>query len=192
MSGAHAAEDIYVGVGLGKAKGDESLGSLDQKMAAAAIDASAYNLSANRSAYSLYVGKPVNGWLGAEIAYTDLGDVDVELRGDAASVDAFFDQLKDIHVLTADGFSLRLVARRSLMNRVDYYGRLGFFLWQADYTLNGNGAHIDIEDSGVDVEWAIGVSYQFHPQWSGRLEWGHYELDDAVSITTANVQYHFH
>ncbi len=190
-SAAHGNGDIYMGASIGKAKGDETLVSLNQRIVAANIDGAVGVFDTVRDTYSLTVGGDVNDWLALEMAYTDLGDVDVRFYGNGTSVNALINNLKGIKALTAEGYSMRLRASMPIIDGIDVYGRLGAFIWQADYVIHGDGGRLEVDESGSDWDWAIGSSYRFHPRWSAKFEWGQYELDDAVGAVSLGLLYHF-
>ena len=188
---AQAAEGWYVGGSLGEARGNESMNDLNAQLSTAGANATARNLDANRSSYSIFAGVRVVENFDIEAAYVDLGDADVEFRGTAADIDSFITSVQSVKAVTANGLSMRVKGTMPVVNGVGVFGRLGIFAWKSEHTLSGSSVTRTIKDDGTAWDWALGIHYPFGEHISAQFEWGQYQLDEAVGIGSLGVSYLF-
>jgi OOP family OmpA-OmpF porin len=108
----------------------------------------------------LYVGGMFNEWLGLELGYVHLGEVD-----------------RSGGVVRAHGVNVSLVGKVPMGNNSPYllYGRLG-----TTYGRTKNESPIP-GYSGTGTAWkpawGVGVGYQFTPQWAVVLDYDEHRFD---------------
>ncbi|MGH8640447.1 MAG: outer membrane beta-barrel protein [Burkholderiales bacterium] len=115
------------------------------------------NCDDSDTSLSIFGGYQFNKHFAAEIGYTDLG----KATAPGASVEA-------------TGFEFTAVGTLPLNPQFSLYGKLGFFMWDAD----ARGPGGSFSDDGTDLTYAIGVRWNFAKNLAAQLQWQRYEVDD--------------
>ena len=128
----------------------------------------------------LYLGGYFNPYLGAEIGYLHLGDV--QRAGGRTN---------------AHGLNLSLVGRAPLSQRFSLYGKLGTTYGRTRVNAAAGSGVVSGRESGWGPAYALGASYDITNNWSAVLEWNRQRFDfaggsrDWVRTTSVGVRYHF-
>jgi outer membrane protein with beta-barrel domain len=118
---------------------------------------------------SIFGGYQFNKNFGGEIAYTDLG----KATAPGAS-------------LEATGFEFSAVGTLPLNPQWSLYGKLGFFMWDADVNPGG------FSEDGTDLTYAIGVRWNFAKNLAAQAQWQRYKLDDLdVDVLGIGILFRF-
>ncbi len=158
----------YMGLNLGRSNFGTSCGTL------------ALRCDNSDTSGHIYLGGYFNPYLGAEIGYINLGDI--QRAGGSTE---------------ADGVNLSLVARAPLSPTFSLYGKLGATYGRTRVSAAaGSGVA-----SGREHDWggayALGASYDFSSNWSAVLEVNRTRLNFAgndrewVRSTSIGLQYRF-
>jgi hypothetical protein len=133
------------------------------------------------SGYKAFAGYKLTSWLGVEMAWHDLGQVDFGF-GLAVVLDGQFipdtrtDQVSEVSL---QGPSLALVGDYVFNEQTSGKLRLGVFDADIDYVqgdvgFNANSVSKD-EDSDQVAMLGLSAQYQFAPQWSVRGDWDYFK-----------------
>jgi OmpA-OmpF porin, OOP family len=123
------------------------------------------------TALSIFGGYQFNKNFGAEFGYTDLGKVKISGGGNSASIEA-------------SGFEISAVGTFPINPQFSLYGKLGMFLWDADFKSNlGN-----VSDDGADLTYGIGVRWNFAKNLALQAQWQRYnDVGDTNTTGKADV-----
>ena len=139
-------------------------------------------------AFRLFAGYAVNPGLAVEFGYVDGGTFDVTESGlrtlsfltgfnvTAASVDI-------------SGFEFAGVIRVPVSPSVSAFGRLGFFMWDADIDVSFNGLTGSDSDDGSDPFFGVGAEIALADRLTLTVEFSRYEaLDDDVDFVGVGLR----
>jgi hypothetical protein len=124
-----------------------------------------YDCDGDDTSFSLYIGKRFYENLAFEVAYLDLGKLDND-RG--------------LVTTTAEttGFNFSLLGIIPTENVGYLYGKVGFMVWETDYTRVDTTTTTSSEN-GTDFTFGIGYAFAFQNRYEFRLEFERLnELDD--------------
>ena len=128
-------------------------------------------------------GYKINDYLGMEIFYADLGEIDAKgtFMGSPVSAEA-----------ELDGFGASLMGSYPMAENVSLYARVGVIEWDADIDVGVSGlGSASEDDDGTDGVYGVGVQYLFGEQLGVRLEWERYDLDDEVDMISLGLAWFF-
>ncbi|VAW63851.1 hypothetical protein MNBD_GAMMA11-1593 [hydrothermal vent metagenome] len=186
------AKDWAIGGNLGVATGDDAISSLSQQLSENGINASTNSSGRSRLAWQLFAAYQYNAAFGVEVAYIDLGDIDVDFTGAASSIDAFISSINNIDSDTAQGFRLSATYRYELVEKLQLKGRLGVFRWDSEYTYYGASVVKKFKNSGSDISFGVALEYVLTENISANLAWDHYIIDsEAVNLFSPGLSYKF-
>jgi len=121
------------------------------------------------TAWKIFGGYQFNRNFAGEFGYTDLGKTTLSLAGFGSASNA------------VTGFELTGVGSVPVNEQLSVYGRLGFFLWNADL----KGLFGSASASGMGVTFGFGASFNLATNAALRLEWQRYK-DVGDPVTTIN------
>jgi OmpA-OmpF porin, OOP family len=132
------------------------------------------------TALSIFGGYQVNRNFGVEIAYTDLGQASISGPGGNLRFEA-------------TGFEFLGVGTIPLTQQFSLYGKLGFFLWNADARGTVLGFPFSGSDDGTDLTFALGARYSFTRNLVGQLQWQRYAdvADFDVDVIGVGLLFRF-
>ncbi len=122
------------------------------------------------TALSIFAGYQINKNLGVEFGYTDLGEASASGPVFGIPVTATGE---------VSGFEFSAVGTIPLNQQFSLYGKLGFFMWDADLKGTVGGIPVSVSDDGTDLTFAFGARYSFTKNVSAQLQWQRYEIDDG-------------
>ena len=125
----------------------------------------------------LYAGTMIGSFWGAEVSYLNTGRL---VREGAEG--------------RAQGLNLSLVGRTRLSASLGVFGKVGTIYSRSDTSLTG--AIPMSADQGFGLAYGGGVSYDFTPRLTARLEWDSRDLRfngarDSVRSTSLGLQYRY-
>jgi OOP family OmpA-OmpF porin len=126
------------------------------------------------SALSIFGGYQFNRNFGFEIAYTDLGKATVSGPGGTATVDT-------------SGLEFSAVGTIPISEQFSFYGKLGFFMWDADLRGTLGGVPVAASDDGTDLTIAIGARFSFTRSLAAQLQWQRYLDVSGADIDVIGV-----
>ncbi len=122
------------------------------------------------TAWKIFGGYQFNRNFAGEFGYTDLGKTTASFVG--------FGSLSN----AVTGFELTGVGSLPVNQQVSVYGRLGFFLWNADFK-DGTGLIGSASASGMGLTFGFGASFNLATNVALRLEWQRYKEVGDVNTT---------
>lgn len=140
------------------------------------------SVSGGDFAYRIFTGYrfpqaflPLGLNLALEAAWADLGEASEDAPGSKLA-------------LAIDGFEGYVVGYFPLTRRIEFFGKAGAYLWDAEFA--ANGATQDKKD-GTDLALGIGFAYQTGGQLGLQLELQGYDVLDGALLATASLTYQF-
>lgn len=180
-------KSFYLTGNLGFADGDTNKSDLESDLASDGIDAKVSSLNTGRLGWGLGVGYNIGQDFALELAYQDLQQMDFELDTISPA-----NKLAKTHANSGAGVQLSGLYHYAINDQWQLQARAGFLYWQADYQAKQiGGAKVSKDsDSGFDVLWGLGASYQINPEWAVSSEFQRYQLDsDNTNYYTVAVQW---
>lgn len=134
-----------------------------------------------RLGYGIGLGYELTSNWAVELAYLDLGQVDVDFTS-TQDID-----LANVHPESGDGFTLSVLYKHLLDAKTNLRVRFGAFDWNADYhTTQGNGSSTGTDsDSGTDLYWGAGLDHQITDELTltGEIQRFDFDRDDTTYLT---------
>lgn len=129
--------------------------------------------------YKLTAGYNVNENVSIEASLTDLGEFDAD--DDLIAALEFFSGISiDSASVEVDGIEFAVVGHALLSDTVSIFGRVGIFMWDAEYEIDTVSFGSDSEsEDGSDAFFGAGVSFDVGESAALNLEYVAYEADDG-------------
>jgi len=142
----------YAGLGVGQSKA---------KDACTGVAGPGISCDDTDTAWKIFGGYQFNANFGAELGYTDLGEVSATFAGFGSAT------------IESKGIELLGVGTYPINQQFSIFGKLGFFRWDVDAN-DGTGLVGSVSDSGTDLTFGFGVKYNFTKNVALRAEWQRY------------------
>ena len=111
--------------------------------------------------FKLFGGWMYNQYVGGELEYIDGGTVrDGEFGIETTAV------------------NVSLKGNWPVTEQLDVFGKVGYFFWDADVDLFGDGSQ-EVNESGSDLSWGIGAGYDFTDNFGLVAEWQWFQIEEA-------------
>ena len=86
-----------------------------------------------------------------------------------------------------------MVGIAPLANQFELFGKLGLIFWDEDFKVNGTTTY---SDDGTDLTFGFGGAFTVNPQFSIRVEWEFYAIEDSVGdldtdLLSVGLQFNF-
>lgn len=121
-------------------------------------------------AYGIFGGYQFNKYLGAELGYTHLGEVEASASG--------------VTVTTrVKGFELLGVGTIPINPRFEVYGKLGAFFWDVKDNCEGTCGFSSQSETGTDFTYGIGAKFNLTKNVGVRVQYQRYQ-DIGKEATT--------
>ena len=129
--------------------------------------------------YKITLGYNVNSTIAFEGSLTNLGEFDVDDDFLAVLELVAGEPLEDASV-EVDGIELAVVASLPLSDAVSIFGRIGVFMWDADFKIDSvSSGSVSESDDGSDSFFGAGVRFGIGESTALNLEYVAYEADDS-------------
>lgn len=172
-----AREGGYAGVSLGVADIDRSVAS------PALIDLGTGTVDGRDTGFKLFGGYMFNSVFGAELAWMNLRGVRYSGTFQGSAVTG--------GEIDFNGFNLSAVGAVP-MGPLVIFGKVGFLLWDAEWSDMTGGAPLSGSFDGTDVSFGVGVSLNFTRNLGLRAEWERSKLINAdADFVSAGLVYRF-
>lgn len=125
------------------------------------------------TAFKLFGGYGFNKHFGVELEYIDGGSL-------SESYDLGAGYMLDIDVDVA-GFNASVMGIVPIGERLKLFAKLGMIFWDVDYAAVFDGEVFSESDSGEDVSWGLGASFDFTERLGARVEYQEFDVHDADS-----------
>lgn len=153
------------------------------------VNTSIDDVDGRRIGYGIGLGYEITANWAVELAYLDLGQVDV----DFTSIQAV-NNLEEVHPESGDGFTLSVLYKHILDAKTNIRVRFGAFDWSADYqTTQGNGTVTGTDsNSGTDIYWGAGLGHQVTDELTLIGEIQHFDFDrDNTTYLTFGAEWRY-
>ena len=194
---AHAQDDWYVGVSLGKAGLDYSAGDLQQDLSNLGWSINNPSVNESDTAWKAYAGFAVNDYFAIEGGYADLGKVVTQFGATIppSQIDAILSDTFSVHPYQGDGwFAAAVLTWPVSPDRFNAFARIGMWGWESNLdvrVISGGSGSITDRESGTDMMYALGVEWQYNEQWSLTAEWERYKLNEWLDVPSIGLRFAF-
>ncbi len=179
----------YAGIGAGQSDWDISSSDVNKELAAAGITGTS-SVDETDTAWKIFAGYQHNKYLGVELGYVDLGEIDIDATTTAPTAST-------VNVnAEADGFTLSAIGTIPIGDKFGLFGRVGAFYWdveaKAAAVVSGAVATASADDDGTDIFYGVGAKYDFTKNLGVRVEWERFDIDgDDVDLVSGSLLYSF-
>lgn len=122
------------------------------------------------SSMAITGGYKINPNFAVEASYVDLGDSS--------------DNIAPVWTLEASGLNFAAVGILPINQKVDLFGKVGLFMWDA--SLNEAGTGEIASDDGTDLSFGFGLTGKLTEQFGLTFEYQQFELDD---VDVSNISF---
>ena len=190
--------DTYVGLSFGTASPDTSEAELAASLTTATL--TGVSIDDGDTGYRVFVGKQFMPHLAVELGYADLGEIDVNVDGDALDVPAFLQQLADNVPVAPSGITIDAVSEWTFADfnmegdwaeKLSVHGRLGVFMWETEVSYTDAGVTYSNDDDGTDIRFGVGAGWKFNENFSARFDYEMYSATTDVDMISLGAVYSF-
>jgi OOP family OmpA-OmpF porin len=193
-AGARADEEpgFYGGGSVGLSSYSDEESDIRAAFAPTLVDVTTDNTDLG---WKIFGGYRFNPYLGAEVAYVDLGE---------QSADVGLDTLKITATNSVSGVSLSGIAGYPVLPQAKVFGRLGAYIWDSSADIKGNAflaaltntiGAVPTGDNGVDLTFGLGATYQLVEHVKVRADWERFQDlgKDSIDVDlfSGGIQYDF-
>ncbi len=177
---------FYIGGSLGYSNLDQSESGFNADLATVGITATS-NIDDNDLGWKLFAGYNINQYFGAELAYIDLGEADIDVNFTAPVVATASGNAE------VDGFAIVGIARYPVYDQLDVFGKIGAFVWDIDAEVMLAGTTSSPSEDGTSVLLGAGVEYEFTKNIGVRAEWEYFnDVEDSdLHLLSIGFEYDF-
>lgn len=162
LATTQASAQAFVGGSIGQS-------DIDDEITTNLIDSG--TVDGKDTAWKIFGGYMFNRHFGLEAAYVDLGEVSYSGSFGGAAVTG--------GKVEITGFNVAAIGSYPVNEQFSVFGKLGFFLWDAEASDTTGGVPFSAKDDGTDLSWGVGVNYNFTRNLGVRAEWEMFESSDA-------------
>jgi hypothetical protein len=168
---ATTPERLYVGAGAGKS-------DIDAGVSPAPITSGSFD--GEDDGIKAFVGFRLGRHMAIEGAWVDLGKA--RYNGNSLGVPVTNGTLE------ASGLNASLVGLVPLGERVELFGKVGAFFWEAEARDQRAGLPFSRKNDGTDLSAGVGANFYFARHLGVRVEAERFEMDnDAADMISASV-----
>lgn len=186
-------QGLYIGGQLGAIQTDISQGDIDTFYNKASVEASSINIDNRDLAFSLMAGYQFSTYWAVEGAYIDLGKRSVDFTGSTEDLTAFYDNVEHVYPQSGIGLSLAVVGSWPLSEDLKLSGKLGYWLWESDYTTYDVNGEVGTDSiKGNDVWFGAELNYRLSQNTQIYLTAERFSLDrDDNNVFSLGIRYYF-
>lgn len=138
----------------------------------------------------LFAGYRLTPNIAFEAGWVDLGKISIDV--DVSSPESLSLGVDS----EIDGLALSVIGIVPIDERLEVFGRIGVYSWDANaeavVSEGGTAIKASDDDDGSDPVYGIGVQYDFTDILKGRAEWERYDIGgDDVDLTSLGIAYQF-
>lgn len=168
---AHAQEKFYAGGSIGS-------GSIDESITTELITSGTVDGKSN--GFKVFGGYRFNPNLAVELALVDLGKA--SYSGTFSGIPVTGGQVK------VSGLNASAVGLYPVNPGFELFAKAGLFAWDAKASDLTGGVPFSAKNDGVNLSLGIGANYYFTKNVGARIEWEHFDLDQAkASMLSAGI-----
>lgn len=172
----HAWEEgPYLGFAIGATDYDLGVSDYDDgNIVSGSVDTSS-------TGYKLFGGYRLTPNVAVELYFADLGDTG--FRGQAGANEDHWCTGAVSSKVDVDGFGLSLLGNVPVGRNINFYGKFGIFGWDAQARETDSCGRFRDNDSGNELTFGAGASYQLNYRTSVQLEWERYrDIFDSFDV----------
>lgn len=168
----------YGGLGIGQTKAKD-LNSFCGDLLSILPAGTSCNADDKDTGMKFFAGNQFNKNGAIEFGYVDLGKATASLNGPGVGGTVEW---------KATGFNVALVGTLPVNEGFGLLGRIGFFIWDMDFSVSGIGGSASQSASGEDLTYGLGVKYDFSKTTGLRLEWEKFkDVGDANDTGQSDI-----
>jgi OOP family OmpA-OmpF porin len=175
MAAPQARGQFYLGGSFGKSDFDDG-NAIPDLITSGTVDG-------KDSGFKIFGGYQFNPNFGVEFAYVDLGK--------ASYSGMFFGDPVTGGSVGTTGVNVSAVGTIPLHPSFELFGKIGIFGWEAKARDTTGGLPFSGEDSGGDVSFGLGASFNFTRNVSLRVEWERFKAVDNIDFLSLGVAFKF-
>lgn len=174
---AHAWEPgPYLGFSLGGTSFDLNVSDYDDGNLIPGTN----SVDTSDTGYKLFGGYRITPNVGVELYYANLGDS--TFRGRAGAQVDHWCTGRVASEIEVDGFGVSLLGNVPVSRNFNVYGKFGLYAWDWDARESDSCGTFRDSESGTELAFGAGVSYQINYLTSVHLEWERYnDVLDSLS-----------
>ena len=155
---------------------------IDRDAASKLIDSG--TVDGSSTGFKLYAGYQLNRYLGAELAYVDLGKLSYEGTFAGAAVTG--------GKLKLSGVNVAALATLPVGARLTLFAKAGFFFWQEEASDTANGVSFSAKASDRNPSFGLGASYAAYGPLAVRFELESFQFgSQRANLVSAGLTYNF-
>ena len=167
----------YVGVGAGQTEGKDVGCGGGYAPVFADTTCSADNKD---TGLKVFAGFQLNPNAALEFGWVDLGEATIK------GTDSFFGTTNA--TWKADGLYVAGIGSIPVGSAASFFGKIGLFRWKADLKIDTDFGFASDDDSGTDLLFGIGASFNLGSSAALRLEWERFsDVGDSSSVGQSDV-----
>ena len=137
------------------------------------IDTSGFD---DGDSYSIAAGYRVSKNFAVEVSYIDLGESE--------------DNIAPVWTIESDGFNFSAVGIIPVNDKIELFGKVGMFMWDASLDEAGTGELVS--DDGTDLSLGLGATANLTDQFSVVFEYQQFDIDgDDVTNISIGARFNF-
>ncbi len=182
--------NFYLGAGYGASDSDTEISGLTGTA----------SLDEEDSGFKLFAGYQFNEYIGIEIGYTDLGEIELKgNNGDTFSLDGItYTFSANSTTVSVETYVIPISAVLSLplekISGLDYlkyitpFAKLGGFYWEQEAEVASSALNRTYADEdGFDFFFGLGLSINFHENFAVRGEWERFNGDGDIDYFSVSA-----
>lgn len=194
LASAGEGSGWYAGGQWGTARSSASEGDMNRKLDELGYDVTVDFEHTSRSAWKLFGGYRFSPYVGLQLGYTNLGEVDSRLSGNIIDVNQLLADVTLTHPHSADGIEGALTGRFPFGPRFAAIGRVGLLRWDSTYrAYNSEGEEFArFENSGTDLVVSAGFSWKVASRWDLSADFSRYDVDgEKIGLLAIGAVWNF-
>lgn len=172
----------YTELSVGQATSNYSENTFEDKFAAVTQEGTVLNFDDSRTAWALLAGYQVSSSFSVEGGYQDWGEVELEVDAIASDVNAVRDFMRQEYPVSGEGAYLGTRWSHRDMQYVELFFKAGLLFWSADYTIEVGDIKEDLEQKGLDLVTAAGLSARLFNNTRGGIQLQHSRMDEQGNL----------
>lgn len=169
------AQGFYIGGSVGRSAADDG-NAVPDLITSGSVDGT-------DTGFKIFGGYQFNPYFGLELAWVDLGTA--KYSGSFAGFPVTGGSVK------TDGFNFSAVGTYPFGSGFAVFGKVGAFAWESRQNDVTAGTPFSNKESGGDVFFGVGVSYDFTRNIGVRAEWERFKAVGDIDLLSVGLAYKF-
>lgn len=169
------AQGFYVGGSVGRSDADDS-NAVPDLITSGSVDGT-------DTGFKIFGGYQFNPYFGLELAWVDLGTA--KYSGSFSGFPVTGGSVK------TQGFNFSAVGTYPFGSGFAVFGKVGAFAWESKQNDVTAGTPFSNKESGGDVSFGVGASYDFTKNIGIRAEWERFKAVGDIDLLSVGLAYKF-